>query len=95
MTSKVSSITKLPLSALTLDSVQAESLRAHLKHGDKSLLNPNMPNVEKLAALMEECGEVARELTYDHDGDTTKLVTELIHVASVALTWVESLEASR
>jgi hypothetical protein len=99
-------MTKLPLSALTLDAVQAEAVRAHLKHGPMSLLNPEMPWSYKLAALMEEVGEVARELTYDGGGylngprplgpsDAERrdcLVKELIQVASVALTWVESLE---
>lgn len=83
---------KLSLSPLTLDAVQAESLRAHLKHGDKSLLNPDMSMVEKLAALVEEVGEVARALTYDARTDQDHLVKELIQVASVALTWVESIE---
>lgn len=83
---------KLPLSALTLDAVQAESLRAHLKHGPMSLLNPDMPWPLKLAALVEEVGEVAHELTYDQGAEPTKLVKELLQVASVALTWVESIE---
>lgn len=87
-----------PLSALTLDAVQAEAIRAHLKHGDNSLLNPGMPWGLKLAALMEEVGEVAHELTYDQavgparGPDRDRLVKELLQVASVALSWVESLE---
>jgi len=85
----------LPLSPLTLDAVQAEALRAHLKHGDRSLLNPEMPWDLKLAALMVEVGEVAHELTYDQPDDKAKLVKELLQVASVALTWVESLEGVR
>ncbi|HZM82925.1 MAG TPA: hypothetical protein VFC19_44990 [Candidatus Limnocylindrales bacterium] len=88
-------VLKLPLSALTLDAVNAEALRAHLKHGDKSLLNPKMPAVEKLAALVEEVGEVGRALSDDHGHDRDHLVTELVQVASVALTWVESLEGQR
>lgn len=80
------------LSPLTLDAVRAEALRAHIKHGPKSLLNPDMPVVEKLAALVEECGEVGRALTYDGDEGKDHLVKELIQVASVALTWVESIE---
>ncbi len=80
------------LSDLTLSAVRAESIRAHVKHGDQSLLNPSMPAVLKLAALVEECGEVGRALTYDNGGDRDHLVKELIQVASVALSWVESLE---
>lgn len=86
---------KLPLSPLTLDAVQAEALRADLKHGEKSLLNPDMPVAEKLAALGEEFGEVCRALTYDEGGDKTQLVKELIQTASVCLSWVESLEGGR
>lgn len=88
---------ELPLSALTLDAVQAEALRAHLKHGAKSVLNPDMPVIEKLAALVEEVGEVARVLTYDHAtqvGSQDELVKELNQVASVALSWIESIEGA-
>jgi NTP pyrophosphatase (non-canonical NTP hydrolase) len=52
-----------------------------------------MDDGEKLAALMEEVGEVARAILGDHDivqdgGDVRK---ELIHVAAVAVAWAESL----
>jgi hypothetical protein len=90
-------MTRLPLSALTLDAVQAEAVRAYLKHGDMSLLNPEVPWSLKLAALMEEVGEVAHELTYDCEGGSgvrERLVQELLQVASVALSWVESLEGA-
>ncbi len=83
----------LVLSALTLDAVQAEATRAHLKHGPKSLVNPAVPAVEKLAALVEEVGEVGQCLTYDQDHAGT-LVKELLQVASVALSWVESIEGA-
>ncbi len=79
------------LSELTLNAVKAEATRAHLKHGSKSLGNPAMPTVEKLAALVEEVGEVGRCLTYDQD-HAGALVKELLQVASVALSWVESIE---
>lgn len=83
----------LPLSSLTLAAVQAEAIRAHAKHGPNSMLNPDLPWSLKLAALVEEVGEAAHELTYDQDtGDRSKLVKELVQVASVALTWVESIE---
>lgn len=78
------------LSPLTLDAVQAEAIRAHLKHGAESLLSPSASDTKKLAALVEEVGEVGRALTYDHD--RSNLVMELIQVASVALSWVESIE---
>jgi hypothetical protein len=81
---------ELMLSPSTLHAVQVEAMRAHLKHGDRSLLNPTMLAVEKLAALVEEVGEVGRALTYDQD-HSEGLIRELIQVASVALSWVESL----
>lgn len=88
------------LSQSILDAIQAEAIRAHTKHGDNSLINPNMPTILKLAALMEEVGEVARTLTYDNlpQLDSTKaywkehIIEELIQVASVAASWVESLK---
>lgn len=80
------------LSDLTLSAVQAEAIRAHVKHGENSLLNPGIPSGLKLAALMEEVGEVAHELTYDTEDNRDNLVKELIQVANVALSWVESLE---
>lgn len=85
-------IYRMPLSALTLDAVQAEALRSHLKHGDHSVLSPMISAYMKLAALTEEVGEVAHELTYDVAPSKDRLVAELIQVASVALCWVESLE---
>lgn len=84
------------LSDLTLQAVRAESIRAHLKHKDHggSIFDPNMSTMAKLAALVEEVGEVGRALTYDGDEGKDHLVKELIQVANVALTWVESLETS-
>jgi hypothetical protein len=87
-----SGIPRYVLSPLTIAAVQAEALRAHLKHGDNSLLSPSATTERKLAALVEEVGEVGRALTYDNLADRDHLVKELIQVASVALSWVESLE---
>ncbi len=86
----------LMLSDLTLQAVRAESIRAHIKHKDHggSIFDPNMSTLAKLAALVEEVGEVGRALTYDGDEGKDHLVKELIQVANVALTWVESLETS-
>lgn len=82
------------LSQLTLDAVSAEAIRAHLKHKEHggSLLDPGLSTEKRLAALMEEVGEVARALTYDGDQGKDHLVKELIQTANVALTWVEFLE---
>jgi hypothetical protein len=82
------------LSEITLAAVQAEAIRAHLKDREYggSILDPAMPALRKLAALGEEYGEVCKELTYGQAKSKMQLVTELIQVASVALTWVQSLE---
>lgn len=54
------------LEGATLSAILAEAIKAEAKHGlEKTLRNPHMPVVEKLAALMEEVGEVAELLTYD------------------------------
>lgn len=83
------------LSVLTIGAVQAECIRAHLKHEPNggSLLNPDFPTEKKLAALVEEVGEVGRALTYDQD-HAGPLVKELLQVANVALSWVESIEGA-
>jgi hypothetical protein len=83
---------QLVLSGLTLSAIQAEATRAHLKHGEHSMLGPQYTAHERLAILVEEVGEVAHELTYDQDGDRDKLVKELIQVAAMAASWVECLE---
>lgn len=80
------------LSGLTLDAIQAEATRAHIRHGSKSMLGTCYTNHERLAILVEEVGEVAHELTYDQTGDKDKLVIELIQVAAMAATWIEFLE---
>lgn len=46
--------------------------------------DPGCPDVLRLAALMEELGEVARAL---HDGNREELDRELSQVAGVALAW--------
>lgn len=62
-----------------------------------------MTNAEKLACLVEEVGEVAREvltqderrLARDTVGSKAALRKELIQVASVAVAWVEGLDKER
>ena len=89
----------LVLSPLTLDAIQAEATRAHLKHGDRSMLGLSYTDSDRLAILVEEVGEVAHELTYDQGllvpdspEHRDKLVKELIQVAAMAATWIEHLE---
>ncbi|HUK72221.1 MAG TPA: hypothetical protein VLW50_26215 [Streptosporangiaceae bacterium] len=84
------------LSGLTLAAIQAEATRAHIKHGEHSMLGTAYSSGERLAILMEEVGEVAHELTYDQggagEGRRDELVKELIQVAAMAATWIEYLE---
>jgi hypothetical protein len=85
-------VLKLVLSELTLSAIQAEATRAHLRHGEHSMLGDAHNDFGRLAILVEEVGEVAHELTYDQPDDRTKLVIELIQVAAMAASWVEKLE---
>jgi len=59
-----------------------------------------MTDAEKLTVLVEEVGEVAREvltqdgrrLARDTEGTREALRTELVQVAAVAVAWVEALD---
>jgi len=86
----------LVLSDLTLSAVQMEATRAHILHGDSSMLYPGHTNDRRNSILVEEVGEVARELNDAEIGnrpvDRDKLVKELIQSAAMCLTWVEALE---
>jgi hypothetical protein len=88
----------LVLSPLTLNAIQAEATRAHLKHGEHSMLGTRYSSGDRLAILVEEVGKVAHELTYDQggpgvgEGRRDELVKELIQVAAMAASWVEHLE---
>lgn len=72
-----------------LDAVAAEYYSAKEKHGEFSLDSPASNDVLRLAALVEEVGEVASALTYD--GDQANLRAELIQAANVSLTWASVL----
>lgn len=79
------------LSDPTLFAIQEEATRAHLKHGEHSMLGAGYTSGDRLAILMEEVGEVAHELTYDQSGDQAALMSELVQVAAMAATWIEFL----
>lgn len=53
--------TDLVLSPLTLDAIQAEATRAHLKHGEQSMLGPSHTNEDRYAILAEEAAEASDE----------------------------------
>jgi hypothetical protein len=81
------------INAETLEAVQAESIRATLKHGfENTNLNPALPYLQKLANLGEEVGEVSQIFTYDKfgPGHHSLLYTELIQVANLALGWAQA-----
>ena len=76
------------LSRLTLDAIESEYVRAHIKHSGHTPKSIHMSDGERLAVLMEEVGEVARAITYDNK-DIDNLVKELIQVATMAAAWGE------
>lgn len=63
--------------------------------GGRTCADPAMPDLEKLAVLLEEVGEVAHELTEQLNVGkdiTYELIAELVQVAAVSVAWLESLE---
>ena len=72
------------ISTLSLSELRIEAEEAERKHGPThTLSNPDMPIVEKLAALGEECGEVMELFTYDKFPHIEKLPTIAEHLAAV------------
>lgn len=69
--------------------LEAQFAYARKKHGPgNTVQNPVLPDVRKLAILVEEVGEVAEAM----QGDKQKHVaTELLQVAAVALMWYDSV----
>jgi hypothetical protein len=58
---------------------------------------PGLANTEKLAVLVEEVGEVAREvltaaeLVYDGQPNRRKLAEELTQISAISAAWLEAL----
>lgn len=72
-----------------------ERLVAEHKHlGWCSCADPATPTEYRLAVLAEEFGEVAMALNELRVGSPADLRAELIHVAAVAVAWVEGLDAA-
>lgn len=73
-----------------LQAIRAERNRQDKLYGEGKLpwiaSIAECPNELRLAALVEEVGEVARAY---HDGN--ELRSELVHVAAVAVAWLESM----
>jgi hypothetical protein len=93
---RISTVTSEPvLSPLTLDAIQAEATRAHLKHGENSMLSPGHGNDRRIAILAEEVGEIARELNdaaiEGRPVNRDKLIGELVQSAAMCATWIEVL----
>lgn len=74
--------------------VQTERERAHAKHQDTSMEAFPADDLNRLAILDEETGEVAKEFNEArHDGrrvDLVKLRNELIQVAAMAMAWADA-----
>jgi hypothetical protein len=86
--------------AAVIGDVILEYDRAKVKHGENTLDGALSNDLLRLAALVEEVGEVAHELTYDAAGfgletdeaaRVKRLRTELVQAANVAITWASIL----
>lgn len=77
------------------DEAQAERERAVALHGDRSMDSYGPYEYPRLAILMEEVGEVAREFCnfefLNGQMDATALRSELIQVAAMAGAWAEAI----
>jgi NTP pyrophosphatase (non-canonical NTP hydrolase) len=77
--------------------VAAERERAHVKHGRTSMESSPVRGYRRLAILVEEVGEVAKEFNEaEHRGgldqlDLVLLRKELIQVAAMAAAWADRL----
>lgn len=84
---------------LRQEKLKAEGRFAH------TLADAEMPDVDRIAALGEEYGEVCRALmalngsvqesTHSRANDRTELRKELIQVCAVAFAWIEHLDNER
>lgn len=80
-----------------LDDFHAERIRAHAKHGNLSMENNPWDDRtgRRMRILLEELGEVARELNDAELAlrypDTNKLYTELVQTGAMILSWADSV----
>lgn len=75
--------------------VAAERARAHAKHQETSMEAQPPAALLRLAILMEEVGEVAKEFNEGrHRGtgpDLGRLRTELVQVAAMSAAWADAI----
>lgn len=69
--------------------VVAERSRQETTRNGWTCRNPQVTDLERLSALMEEVGEVAR--CFNEDETPEALRSELVQVAAVAVGWIEYL----
>ena len=93
--------------SMAVGDVVAERRRQDIKWGDQSAGSPLISDDRRLAILVEEVGEVAKELNdRDHDGGEAgviephlyreydqRLREELVQVAAVAVAFIEAIDA--
>lgn len=81
------------------DEITVERERAHEKHGDTSMESFDTDDMNRLAILMEEVGEVAREFNEARHGDRPldvgRLRKELIQTAAMAVAWADAIDKGR
>lgn len=75
--------------AISRERARQEELKAAGKFGDTPASH-TMIDDRKLTILTEEVGEVARAIL---DGKHSEVRTELIQVAAVAVSWLESIDS--
>lgn len=69
--------------------------KAHAKHGDNSIESVAIDDLQMLAILAEEFGELAHELTYDTTNGPGAKRAELIDIASVVTAWIDKIDGNR
>lgn len=79
-------MTRLPLSQLTLDAVQAAAIRTAHLHPEAE------PDVSALLVQLAKVAEAAPVLLDARETDP--LVTGLLNLAALALRWVEEIEGA-
>lgn len=63
---------------------------AKSKHGDRTF-DKDLPRLDRVAAYLEELGELARALTYDKE-HANEVAAELADIGELTLAWLANLE---